>query len=232
MNTVCITNNGNRRQAPCLSWLDAFVCPHSDQNLRQNIRDSGREYKERMPMKTPKFGTRFAAWSALLVVALIVAACGAPAASGPAGAPAEQATAAPAPTATPTPDADQAAQSAVVEGSQAAQSTEVKGVTVTSDEDVTTPRNHYGGEYHDVATSDAVNFHPYLTTRYRLQFLSGDGLFERPAPAGRKHAGIHPQHGGKLHHLRRWLDLHLLPAPGHEVERRRTDHGQRLPVDL
>ena len=114
-------------------------------------------------MKTPKLGIRYAAWSALLALALVVAACGAPAASGPAETPAaaQPATAEPAPPATP--DTAQAEQAAVVEGSQAAQSAELKGVTVTSDEDVTTPRNHYGGEYHDVATTDAVNFHPYLT---------------------------------------------------------------------
>jgi peptide/nickel transport system substrate-binding protein len=53
----------------------------------------------------------------------------------------------------------------VVEQSAAAQAKEVqKGITVTSHEDVTTSRTHYGGEYHDVSTSDAVSFHPYLTT--------------------------------------------------------------------
>jgi len=38
------------------------------------------------------------------------------------------------------------------------------GTTVVSDEEVTTPRDKYGGEYHDVGTSDAVSFHPYQTT--------------------------------------------------------------------
>jgi len=53
----------------------------------------------------------------------------------------------------------------VVEKSEAAQAkTPNLGETVTSTEDVTTPRSHFGGEYHDVATSDAVSFHPYLTT--------------------------------------------------------------------
>lgn len=33
-----------------------------------------------------------------------------------------------------------------------------------SEEDVTTPRERLGGEYRDVATSDAVSFHPALTT--------------------------------------------------------------------
>jgi peptide/nickel transport system substrate-binding protein len=39
-----------------------------------------------------------------------------------------------------------------------------QGITVVSDEDVTTPRTKRGGEYKDVSTSDAVSFHPYLTT--------------------------------------------------------------------
>ncbi|MCL4299948.1 MAG: hypothetical protein KJ077_29715 [Anaerolineae bacterium] len=41
---------------------------------------------------------------------------------------------------------------------------EQKGITVVTDEvDVSTPRTKSGGEYHDVDTSDAVSFHPYLT---------------------------------------------------------------------
>lgn len=53
----------------------------------------------------------------------------------------------------------------VVEKSQAAQATELDvGVTVVSDEDVSTPRENFGGEYRDLATSEAVSFHPYLTT--------------------------------------------------------------------
>lgn len=52
----------------------------------------------------------------------------------------------------------------VVEKSEAAQAKTLQGTTVTSDENVTTPRSHFGGEYHDVSTSDAVSFHPYLTT--------------------------------------------------------------------
>lgn len=39
------------------------------------------------------------------------------------------------------------------------------GVTVTTDElDVSSPRTRRGGEYRDVATSDAVSFHPYLVS--------------------------------------------------------------------
>ncbi|MEZ4862398.1 MAG: ABC transporter substrate-binding protein [Caldilineaceae bacterium] len=65
--------------------------------------------------------------------------------------------------ATATPDQSQA-NNTTVQQSGSSQATETKGITVTSDEDVTTPRTHLGGEYHDVSTSDAVSFHPYLTT--------------------------------------------------------------------
>lgn len=44
------------------------------------------------------------------------------------------------------------------------QISETKGISVTSSEDVSSPRTHLGGEYHDVSSSDAVSFHPYLTT--------------------------------------------------------------------
>ncbi|MCB0121405.1 MAG: hypothetical protein KDE58_04130, partial [Caldilineaceae bacterium] len=67
------------------------------------------------------------------------------------------------PAATPTEDQSQANNEAVQQ-SKSVQAADTKGITVTSDEDVTTPRTHAGGEYHDVATSDAVSFHPYLTT--------------------------------------------------------------------
>ena len=60
-------------------------------------------------------------------------------------------------------EADETA-AGVVEESQAAQSAELRGVEVVSDEEVASPRTNLGGEYHDVATSDAVNFHPALTT--------------------------------------------------------------------
>ena len=64
----------------------------------------------------------------------------------------------------PAPD-EQEAITEVVEESQAAKATELEsGVTVESDEDVSTARSNFGGEYRDVATSDAVSFHPYATT--------------------------------------------------------------------
>jgi peptide/nickel transport system substrate-binding protein len=54
----------------------------------------------------------------------------------------------------------------IIKESEASKATELQaGVTVVTDEtDVSTPRTKRGGEYHDVDTSDAVSFHPYLTT--------------------------------------------------------------------
>jgi len=60
---------------------------------------------------------------------------------------------------------DQSVVKEVVEESQAAQAKEAeKGIVVVSDEDVSPPRDKFGGEYRNVATSDAVSFHPYQTT--------------------------------------------------------------------
>ncbi|RIK36032.1 MAG: hypothetical protein DCC55_28510, partial [Chloroflexi bacterium] len=91
----------------------------------------------------------------LIVVALLVQACAS--ATSPA-APAAQAVA----------TAVEAAPEAVatVQQSQASQSVELRGVTVVSDEDVTTPRDPalFGGQYCSTAASDAVSFHPYTTT--------------------------------------------------------------------
>ena len=62
-------------------------------------------------------------------------------------------------------DESQEVVTEVVEESQAAQASELEsGITVVSDEDVTTPRQAFGGNYRSVATSDAVSFHPYQTT--------------------------------------------------------------------
>ncbi len=72
---------------------------------------------------------------------------------------------APTPTIAATLEVSQQVITQVVEESEAAKAREPqKGITVVSDEDVTTPRTKRGGEYKDVATSDAVSFHPYLTT--------------------------------------------------------------------
>jgi peptide/nickel transport system substrate-binding protein len=58
-----------------------------------------------------------------------------------------------------------AAMTGTVEQSAAALAKSITGgMAVTSTENVTAPRNRFGGEYRSVATSDAVSFHPYLTT--------------------------------------------------------------------
>ncbi|MFQ5611686.1 MAG: ABC transporter substrate-binding protein [Anaerolineae bacterium] len=109
----------------------------------------------------------------LLTVALVAAQCGG---AAPTAEPTP--TAEPAPTDTPVPQEAQPAEeesaaedsqevvAEIVEESQAAQATELEGgVTVFTDEpDVSAPRTKLGGEYRDVSTSDAVSFHPYLTT--------------------------------------------------------------------
>ncbi len=114
-------------------------------------------------------------WAAglLLVFALLLAACSGPAtttapggASDTESAPAEAAaTEAPAEEAEPAAESDDAANETVQESS-AAQGRVEAGISVTGDEDVTTPRDAtlQGGEYRSVATADFVNFHPYLTT--------------------------------------------------------------------
>jgi len=77
---------------------------------------------------------------------------------------------APTPTATPVSEAtplptEEEAPTEVVEESEAVKARELeKGITVVSDEDVSTLRTKRGGEYRDVDTSDAVSFHLYLTT--------------------------------------------------------------------
>ncbi|MCB9155927.1 MAG: hypothetical protein H6645_02280 [Caldilineaceae bacterium] len=105
----------------------------------------------------------------LMALAAVLYACGSasnsPTTNSNSAAPAATNTSAPAAdAATATPDASQDTVKQVVEQSGAAQATQMQGISVTSDEDVVSPRTHLGGEYHDVATADAVSFHPYLTT--------------------------------------------------------------------
>jgi peptide/nickel transport system substrate-binding protein len=115
--------------------------------------------------------TRRWLWMSLVTTALLAVQC-APAAPAPVVAPAAPAgpTAAPTQAAVPqaptaTNEATAQANQEIVNQSAAAQAKEVqKGTTVTSSEDVITPRANFGGEYHDVSTSDAVSFQPYLTT--------------------------------------------------------------------
>jgi peptide/nickel transport system substrate-binding protein len=113
-------------------------------------------------------------WLSVVLVALVAAQCG-PAASqkvvpttADATSPATQPVATEAATPTgesPAAAAATATKQAEVDQSEAAQAKALKpGTTITSTEVITTPRTHHGGDYQDVATSDAVSFHPYLTT--------------------------------------------------------------------
>lgn len=60
---------------------------------------------------------------------------------------------------------EEAEAAPTVQQSQMAVAEEQKGIVVVSDEEVASPRDSskFGGEYHDIATSDAVSFHPYNT---------------------------------------------------------------------
>jgi peptide/nickel transport system substrate-binding protein len=119
-------------------------------------------------MKPPISLRHWLSLSLLLVGALLAAQCSpapTPAPPAPSATAVVEATAAPTATMLPTlaPTAETAQE--VVAESEAAQAQEVeKGITVVSDEDVSTLRTQHGGEYRDVSTSDAVSFHPYLTT--------------------------------------------------------------------
>jgi len=112
---------------------------------------------------------RYAAPLLLMSLALFLSSCSAPAAPAAAVAPAAEATTTTATeTITETTTTVTATTASTVtqatEQSSAAQAGALSGITVTSDEDVTIPRTHIGGEYKDVSSSDAVSFHPYLTT--------------------------------------------------------------------
>ncbi len=108
---------------------------------------------------------RLALLTLLVILVLTAAQCG----SAPAKAPAKE-TATVAPTATvvePTKEqpTKEAETEATVQKSEAAVAVEKKGISVmTNEPDVSQPRTKLGGEYHDVDTSDAVSFHPYLTS--------------------------------------------------------------------
>ncbi|MEX1019858.1 MAG: ABC transporter substrate-binding protein [Litorilinea sp.] len=132
-------------------------------------------------------------WSlglALILVLALAACAGAPVAPGgdaPAPLAEAEATAEPGEEATEEAteeDDDQEVVRTVVEGSQAAQASESLGVSVVSDEDVTTPRAEdlWGGTYRAVTTSDGVSFHPYQTTdtgSLGLQSMVYDGALLR-----------------------------------------------------
>lgn len=121
-------------------------------------------------------------WLAGLIISLaVVTACGAAPAEAPAPEPAPQEEVQPveepaaeevAATEEAAPEEEDATAAEEEDVSEVAKSVEQSdiakeidlGVTVTSDEEVTSARDSalFGGEYRDVATSDAVSFHPYL----------------------------------------------------------------------
>ena len=107
-------------------------------------------------------------WLSLAALLLLAGCSGAPVLVTPGAPPASAspAASAPAPAATAQPAlAPSVGYTATVQASNASQSKPLTGgVTITSTEDVTTPRTHYGGTFTDVATSDAVSFQPYLVT--------------------------------------------------------------------
>jgi len=102
----------------------------------------------------------------MVALALIAAQCGAISTPEPPAADSSPSEAAPQATEeAASVDESQAVVKEVVEESQAAKATQLEaGTTVVSDEEVSSPRTRLGGEYRDVSTSDAVSFHPYLTT--------------------------------------------------------------------
>jgi peptide/nickel transport system substrate-binding protein len=102
----------------------------------------------------------------LIVAAFLIQACAAPAAAPGAAEPVAAATS------TPASDDNQT----VVQQSQASQSVAVVGRTVTSDEEVTSPRDpaRFGGQYCSTSASDAVSFHPYLVTDTASRSYQGD----------------------------------------------------------
>jgi len=115
-----------------------------------------------------KVKTRWWIFIVCIAILMVAAQCGGaakPEKSEASAAPAANSADVAATPTTTTEDTSQDTVVNVVEKSDAAQAKALQGGTaVSSSEDVTTPRSHYGGEYHDVATSDAVSFHPYLTT--------------------------------------------------------------------
>lgn len=111
----------------------------------------------------------------LLIIALLFTACApaAPAAPTTADQPAPTATAAGSDDQKLTTAAQQAAQGTAAQG----------GITITSAEEVSSPRSQLGGEYHDVATSDAVSFHQYqvldTTSAFYQSLVFTGGLLRR-----------------------------------------------------
>jgi peptide/nickel transport system substrate-binding protein len=116
-------------------------------------------------MDKPVFLKRLFGVSALLILLLVLTACGAPSASPTApDAPAEAATGGEEATAEPEEEDESEAETQAVQSSESAQGQVVGGISDTIDEDVTTPREHIAGEYRASTTTDFVSFHPYKTT--------------------------------------------------------------------
>ncbi|MFN2203392.1 MAG: ABC transporter substrate-binding protein, partial [Caldilineaceae bacterium] len=120
------------------------------------------------------FTGRYFVLALLLVAALVLAACGP---RGPQGAKEEpttvaetasEATEAPTETAAEEPTAatteEGTAEAGVASAEDQPVTQKLGGTWCTDEEDVSTPREHLGGDYRDVASSDAVSFHPALTT--------------------------------------------------------------------
>ena len=108
-------------------------------------------------MKRSRY-SRLLLLTGILLLGLFVAACGA---DSPAPAADESAEA----VATDEPEAEDNVE-VVDTADEGSVATEITGVFVASDEDVSTPRDASlaGGETRGAATSDGVSFHPYLTT--------------------------------------------------------------------
>jgi len=115
-------------------------------------------------MLRPRFRKEFLLVVSLLVLAMVLGACGRSSPAAPVddtaieeAAPTEEATDEEAPD-------EEAETNEAVQESSASQGKVEAGISISSDEDVTTPRDNYGGEYRSSTTSDFVSFHPYNTT--------------------------------------------------------------------
>ncbi len=174
-------------------------------------------------MKERSVPVRMLALALLIIAALALAGCGP---RGPEGAAEEQAAAEePAAAEESTTAEEPAAEATEAPAEEAAAETDdavsapdqpveqkLGGTWCTDEEDVSTPRENLGGEYRDVASSDAVSFHPALTTDtassgYQAMVYAGSLL-----QAGRADAGLRALHGGMLYDLRRRIDLYVQPA--------------------
>lgn len=124
--------------------------------------------------------TRFARYAPILVLLLVTALLAS--ACAPAG-PAAPITGGE--SATPTPAEAPSDAQKVTDAAQqsAAAKTTGEEITITSTEDVSSPRTQLGGEYHDVATSDAVSFHQYqvldTTSAFYQSLVYTGGLLRR-----------------------------------------------------